>query len=254
MRRLRTRFGDCRAGARGVGARAAAASCCEDERHRLLVENDGVFHEAVARLQQRARTHAVGDDRCQRRQSRSHLHRHFRRRRFTVDRTRTVVARHPAQRADAVCDRQQRSVRTHERSVLRLGRCRQHIEKGRDECAASDRSGAVGTDAGRDIRGPQFLRRQGATGADSQSRSAAQRHGADRYHLAVRDFQRSRRLNQELQVHARARGGDIGGRLCAVAARDHRTSGGGRGDVGHHARRQHGTIPAYARRLRSHQS
>ena len=215
---MRARFGDRRAGAGGVGARTATASRGQDEWHRLLVEDDGVFHEAVARLQQRARTDAVGDHRCQRRQSRSHLHRHFGRRGFTLDWPRPAVTRHPAQRAHAVCDRQQRCLRTHERTVLRLGRYRQHVQERRDERAAADRSGAARLDAGRDVRGPQLLRRQGAAGAYSQGRVAAQWHGADRRHLALCDVQRSRRLDQELQIHARARGGDLVSRLRAAAA------------------------------------
>ena len=34
----------------------------EDERHRLLVEEPGVFHEPLVQLQQRARAHAERDD------------------------------------------------------------------------------------------------------------------------------------------------------------------------------------------------
>src|SRR5258706_14981134 len=54
VRRLRPRLGDRGACAGVLGTGSATAPRCEDERHRLLVENDGVFHEAIARLQRRA--------------------------------------------------------------------------------------------------------------------------------------------------------------------------------------------------------
>ncbi len=50
----------------------------------------------------------------------------------------------------------------------------------------------------------------------------AQRLRAGRHHLAVRELQRSRRLDEELPVHARARRRARAGRLRAAAPRDHR--------------------------------
>ena len=61
--------------------------------HRLLVEDADLLPRPVARLQQRARPHAVGADRRDPRQPRPHLPRRVGRRRLGVDRPRPVRAR-----------------------------------------------------------------------------------------------------------------------------------------------------------------
>ncbi len=70
VRRLRSRLDHGRDRASVLRARHPAARCREDERHRLLVEDAGVFHERVARLQLRARPHAVDRDGRERREPR----------------------------------------------------------------------------------------------------------------------------------------------------------------------------------------
>ena len=62
VRRVRPRLRHRRAGPGAVGARPATPPRREDERHRLLVEDDRVLPEAVARLQRRARSHAGARD------------------------------------------------------------------------------------------------------------------------------------------------------------------------------------------------
>ncbi len=180
-----------------------AASRGEDERHRLLVQDDRVLPEAVARLQLRARAHAGARDRRERRESRSHLHRHLGRRRLAVDRTRPAVPRDPAQREHAVRAREQRRLRTHEGPVLGVVGRRLEVEEGRGERAAADRSGAARAHARRDVRRAQLLRRQDAAHADPQGGDAAQRLRARRRHLAVRELQRSRRRRRRATAYTR---------------------------------------------------
>ena len=98
------------------------------------------------------------DDRRERRESRSHLHRHLRRRRFAVDRTRPALSRDPPQRAHAVRDREQRRLRTHEGPVLGVSGHRLDVEEGRSQRSAADRSRAARAHARRDVRRAQLLR------------------------------------------------------------------------------------------------
>ena len=134
----RTRLGDRRARAGHVGARGAAPPRGEDERHRLLVQDDRVFHEAVARLQLRARAHAVGRVRRERRESRAHVHRRLGRRRFSVDRARPALSCDPAERAHAVRDREQRRVRPHQGSVFGVSGYWLDVEEGRRQRSTAD--------------------------------------------------------------------------------------------------------------------
>ena len=74
-------------------------------------------------------------------------------------------------------------------------------QEGRGEPAAADRSGAAGDRARRYVRGAQLFRRQGAAGAADQGRrSAHEGFALHRRHLALRDLQRSRGLDQELRA------------------------------------------------------
>ena len=111
-------------------------------RHRLLVEDDGVLRQRRARLQRRARPHAVDRDRRERRQPGPALHRRVRRRRLAVDRLRPVRARDPPQREHALHLREQRRLRPHQGPVLGLRRHRHQVEEGRGEPAGADRSRA----------------------------------------------------------------------------------------------------------------
>ena len=99
-------------------------------RHRLLLEDHGLFRERLARLQLGARAHALDRERGQRRQSRAHLHRRVRRRRFPVHRPGTAGARHPAQCEHALFDREQRRLRADQGPVLRLRGHRHEAKKG----------------------------------------------------------------------------------------------------------------------------
>ena len=78
----------------------------------------------------------------------------------------------------------------------------------------------LGLSIGRDLRGAQLLRRQAPAGADPQGGHGAPRVRAHRRHLAVRDLQRPRGLDQELPLHAPARCADDGHRLRAAGRRD----------------------------------
>ena len=97
----------------------AAAPRGQALRHRLLVEDADLFPRQLARLQQRARPHAVGADRRQPRQPRPDLPRRLRRRRFGVDRPRPVRARHAPRREHGLHRREQRRLRAHQGPVLR---------------------------------------------------------------------------------------------------------------------------------------
>ena len=127
-------FDQCRDHPGLLRAEPAAASDRQALRHRLLVEDADLFSRQVARLQQRARAHAVGVDRRQPRQSRARLSRHLRRRRFGLDRARPVRALHPPRRQHGLHRREQRRLRPDQGAVLgdrRQGlegpaRCRQH--------------------------------------------------------------------------------------------------------------------------------
>jgi 2-oxoglutarate ferredoxin oxidoreductase subunit beta len=81
---------------------------------------------------------------------------------------------------------------------------------------------ALALQVGRDFRGPLFSRRQEAVAGDDQDRHRAQRPFRDRRDFAVRDFQRSRRLHQELQLYEGARRDAAGWILRAVLRRDFR--------------------------------
>ena len=94
-------------------------------------------------------------------------------------------------------------------------------EEGRNQLPAADRSGAARADARRHVRRAQFLGRQGAARAADPGRPASQGLRADRRALALRDVQRSRGLDQELRLHARALRGRGARRFRAARARDH---------------------------------
>ena len=64
---------------------------------------------------------------------------------------------------------------------------------------------ALALQLGRDLRGPLLLRRQEAAAGHPEDRDRAQRTVRDRRGLALRHLQRSRGLDQELQLHEGAR-------------------------------------------------
>jgi hypothetical protein len=74
----------------------------------------------------------------------------------------------------------------------------------------------------RDVHRAQLLGRQGTAGPDHEGGDRAQRLRAHRRDLALRDVQRPRGLDQELQVHARTRGERGRDRLRAHPRRDSR--------------------------------
>ena len=96
----------------------AAAPDRQALRHRLLVEDADLLPRQVARLQQRARPHAVGADRRQSRQSRADLSRRLGRRRFGLDRPRPVRPLHPPRRQHGLYRREQRRLRPDQGPVL----------------------------------------------------------------------------------------------------------------------------------------
>ena len=71
-----------------------------------------------------------------------------------------------------------------------------------------------------------------------------------RRHLAVRDLQRSRGLDQELRLHAREQRRGRAGRLRAAGHGDHRRVRAGHGQQRHDARRQLGAAAEGRRGLR----
>ena len=131
VRRLRPRFDLGRDHPGVLRARRGAAPRRQAVGHRLLVEDADVFPRQLARLQQRARPHAVGADRRRARQPRPDLPRRFRRRRFGVDRPRPVRARPAPRREHGLHRREQRRVRPDQGPVLG------HRRQGQQEQAAA---------------------------------------------------------------------------------------------------------------------
>ena len=204
VRGLRPRFDQRRDRPGVLGARHRAASRRQALRHRLLVENARLLPRQLARLQQRARPHALRADRRESREPRSALHGRLGRRRLRFDRHRPVRACDPPRREHGLHRREQRRVRPHQGPVLRHGRQgleikARHRQHGR--AARSDRDGAA---ARRDLRRPQLLRRQAAARAAHQGRDRAQGRCVHRRDLAVRRVQQPSGLDQELRVRARS--------------------------------------------------
>ena len=131
-------------------------------RHRLLVEDAGLFPRQFARLQLGARPHAVGPDRRQPRQPRPDLSRRLRRRRQRLDRLRPVRAFDPARRQHDLYRREQRRVRPDQGPVLGHRRPRLEVQEGRDEHRQRHRPGGDRAATRRELRGAQLLRRQDA--------------------------------------------------------------------------------------------
>ncbi len=72
---------------------------------------------------------------------------------------------------------------------------------------------SLALELGAELRGPRLLRRQGAAGPDPQGGPLAQGVRAHRRHLALRDLQRPRGLDQELPQHAQEDAADRERRL-----------------------------------------
>ena len=167
------------------------------------------FLGASARLQHRARPHAVGADRRQPRQPRPDLPGRLGRRRLGLDRPRPVRARHAPRRQHDLHRREQRRLRPDQGPVL--GHRRQGIEEqaGRGQHRRADRPGVARAAAGRHLRRPQLLRRQGPARAADQGGDRAPGRRLHRRHQPVRGLQQPPRLDQELRLRARAqRGGE----------------------------------------------
>ena len=109
------------------------------QRHRLLLEDSRVFHEPLAQLQRRARTHALRRHRRPARQSQTGLHRRQRRWRHRLHRHRPVHSPHAPQSADHLHHRRQRRLRPHQRPVLRHRRSRLEAEIRRHQRSSSHR-------------------------------------------------------------------------------------------------------------------
>ena len=135
VRRLRPRLdlGGARPGL--LGARHRAAPRRQALGHRLLVEDARLLPRRLARLQHRARPHAVGADRRQPRQPRPALPRRQRRRRLGVDRPRPVRARDAARRQHDLHRREQRRLRPDQGPVLGHRRPGQQEQEGRRSTA-----------------------------------------------------------------------------------------------------------------------
>jgi hypothetical protein len=93
-----------------LGARHRAAPGREALGHRLQLQDPGLLPRQLARLQHRARAHALGADRREPGEPGSHLPRRVRRRRQRLDRHRPVRARDPARREHDLHRREQRRI------------------------------------------------------------------------------------------------------------------------------------------------
>ena len=172
VRRLRPRLHHRRDHRGLLRALDRAAPGGEDFRHRLLVEDAGLFPRQFARLQHRARPHAVGADRRQPRQPRPDLSRRVGRRRQRLDRLRPVRALDPARRQHDLHRREQRRLRPDQGPVLGHRRPRLQEQARRGQFRQLHRSGGDGAAARRELRRPLVLRRQDpARAADRSARS-----------------------------------------------------------------------------------
>ena len=208
-----------RSSRRSSSSTIAAAPRRQAVRHRLLVEDADLLPRPVARLQQRARPHAVGADRRDARQPRPHLPRRLRRRRFGVDRPRPVRAR-----ACAAASTWSTSSRTTASTASPRASSRPPPTR-----ASKAKRGAVNSDepidlvharaaARRDVRRARLLRRQGAARAADQGGGRAPGRGVHRRRQPVRRVQQPPGLDQELRLRARAQRGGEPARLHARRA------------------------------------
>jgi hypothetical protein len=107
----------------------------------VAVEDAGLFPRPVARLQHRARAHALGADRREPRQPLADVPRRVGRRRFRFDRHRPVRARDAPRREHGLHRREQRRVRFDQGPVLGHRRCRFEEQEGRGQHRHADRPG-----------------------------------------------------------------------------------------------------------------
>ncbi len=149
-------------------------------------------------------------------------HRRQRRRRHRRHRHRPVRPPDAPQPAARLHHRGQRLLRPDQGPVLADRRHRLEAEERRRQRPAADRHLRAGHRARRDLRRPLVLGRQEAAAGDPQGRPQPPRHRDDRRHLAVRDLQRSRGLDQELLLRQGARRAARRGQLRAVLRGHHR--------------------------------
>ena len=115
--------------------------------------------------------------------------------------------------------REQRRLRPDQGAVLGFGRRRQHApRRARSTSQPPIDPVQLAITLGRLVRGAQLLGRQGAAGAAAAGGDASSRLRADRRDLAVRDLQRSRGLDAQLRLHARALRGSRAHRLRAAGS------------------------------------
>ena len=117
----------------------------------------------------------------------------------------------------------------------------------------ADRHLRAGDHAGRDIRRALVLRRQEAIAYHAEGCAGASRHGDARRHLALHHFQRSRRLDQVVQVRQGPRRAAARFEFRAPLQRNRRGVRRGHQPQCHHARRLIVAPAQVGARLRSHQ-
>jgi 2-oxoglutarate ferredoxin oxidoreductase subunit alpha len=116
-------------------------------------------------------------------------------------------------------------------------------KKRRAQHPAPDRSGAPRHQPRRVLRREELLRRQGAARAAPQGGPQSQGLRAGRRHLALRDLQRSRGLDQELHAHAQAPAPVVHADFVPFASRRSAPSyPEGTSQAGEDARRQRGAL------------
>ena len=183
----------------------ATAPCREDERHRLLLEDDRVLHEAVHGFNSvHGRMPSVASGANAANRDLTYIGISGDGDSLSIG-LRPALPRDPSQRADAVRHREQRRVWFDEGAILGLGRYRLDVEEGRGQlfnhpstrCLLALTLGA--TFVARSFSGDKAQARPHPQGG-----IVAQWPRARRRHLALRDLQRPRRLDEELCVHAGA--------------------------------------------------
>ena len=147
-----------------------------------------------------------------------------RRRRHGRHRHRAVRAPDAPQHPDHLHHRGQRLLRADQGPVLADGGPRLEAEDRRRQRPAADRYLRAGRRAGRDLRRALLLRRQEAAAGHPEGGTRTPRHRDARRHLAVRDLQRSRGLDQELLLREGPRRPARGSRASCRSSKTSRST------------------------------
>ena len=164
-----------------------------------------LFRQRRARIQFGAWPHATHRHRRQRGQSRTDLHRHFRRRRLAFHRSGPHVPRHPAQRADVYVIENNGVYGLTKGQFSASADVGSKSKKGEPNRMAPIDPVMLGLSIGATFIARSFSGDKEQLVPILKAADGASRFRAGGRDFSVRDFQRSQGIDQELSVHAPAR-------------------------------------------------